>query len=160
MKTLLVVINFQLLLCLGYAQTTAENYQPQNYADSIALAKSMINNMDFDFLEGMRKNYRSQNEHQDPKITEDIMALLEKRYEFLSSRRLFNSDLFIPENIVVSNYDDSLQLIKTLIDDLGFSQVPKIAERYRYLNFTNPEMVNKEVLNYLEEKLKTVAHEN
>jgi len=160
MKTLLVVINFQLLLCLGFAQTTAENYQPQNYADSIALAKSMIQTLEFDFLEGLRASYRAQNVHQDSKITDDVMNLLDQRYQYLSARRLFNTDLFIPDNIIVTSYNDSLHLVKLLIEDLGFSQVPKIVERYRYLYFKQPELVNKEVLSYLEEKFKAVAHEN
>lgn len=159
-KTVFFLINFQFLVGLGFAQSNSVKQKPQNYEDTIALAKSMISSMEFSQLEFYFENYRAQNEFQAEHLTNDIMGMIEEKYFDLKSRMIFNLEIFIPENIHFDTYSDSLQYAKTYIDELGYSLLSRMLERYRFLKHTQPSLVNQEVLSYMEEKFNTLSNEN
>ena len=54
------------------------------------------------------------------------------------------------------NYSDSLQLAKSMVDQLSPSELTKQRERFIYLNRTLPSKIHKDVLVYIEEKYKNL----
>lgn len=54
------------------------------------------------------------------------------------------------------NYSDSLQLAKSMVDQLSPSELTKQRERFIYLNRTQPSKIHKDVLVYIEEKYKNL----
>jgi ABC-type transport system substrate-binding protein len=79
-----------------------------------------------------------------------------KKFVFVLGITLFSSYSFSQINSVPQNYQDSLNLAKSLIDQLGYTDLSKQRERFTYLNREQPSQINKEILIYIEEKYKKV----
>lgn len=64
-----------------------------------------------------------------------------------------NTVLFSQTTESPKNYDDSLKLAKSMIDQLSQEDLLKQRERFMYLNNKQPSKINKAVFLYIEEKL-------
>jgi hypothetical protein len=64
---------------------------------------------------------------------------------------------FSQENQLPQNYNDSLSLAKSMIDQLSPSEIMKQREKFIYLNRTQPSKINSDVLIYLDEKYKLLS---
>lgn len=162
MRKLLLLVGFYTLSTCGFTQTNSLGGEPKTYKDSLVLAKSMIDDLTFSSLQPILENYRQLNKLQPSKLNNDVLHLLENKYVSMTDRMMFHLELDFPiiNNEAFQSNADSLSYVKSLIDDLGFSKLEYVLERYRYLNHTQPLLVNKELLTYLEEKQKNLSNEN
>ncbi len=162
MRKLLLLVGFCAFAMCGIAQTISAVGEPKTYEDSLILAKSMIDDLTFSSLESILENYRHLNKVEPSKINHDVLNLLENKYKSMTDLMMFHLELDFPitENMNLQSHADSISYVKSLIDDIGFSKVPYVLERYRYLNQIKPALVNKELLNYLEEKQLNLFNEN
>lgn len=162
MKKIILFISIHLMTLNGITQTESTQFAPQNYNDSLKLAQSMINELDYSTLPPILEGYTALNGSDPSNINRDVLLMLQQRYEYITKNRLFNLDVIISDLKMkeLTSYSDSLYLVKSAIDDLGFSQIGTVLEKYRFLAHTQPAMVNKDVLVYLEEKNKSFSNEN
>jgi hypothetical protein len=75
-----------------------------------------------------------------------------KKFVFVCGMTLFSGYSFSQINSIPQNYEDSLNLAKSMIDQLGFTDLSKQRERFTFLNRTQPSRINQEILIYIEEK--------
>jgi len=75
-----------------------------------------------------------------------------KKFVFVCGITLLSSYSFSQINSIPQNYEDSLSLAKSMIDQLGFTDLSKQRERFTFLNRTQPSRINQEILIYIEEK--------
>ncbi len=162
MKKIVLFISIYFVSLIGFSQSEMNSNSPQNYQDTLSLAQSMINEVELSNLTNILQEYKVLNSIDPSEINSDVLKMLEQRYLYFTETFLFNLELRIEglQQMNLQSYSDSLNVVKAAIDDLGFSQIGRILEKYRFLSHTQPNSVNQEVLVYLEEKNKTLSNEN
>lgn len=162
MKKIILFISIHFVSLLGFSQSETNSNSPQNYQDTLSLAQSMINELELSKLKNILKEYKVLHSTDPSKINTDVLKMLEQRYLYFTENFLFNLELRIDglQQMNLQSYSDSLNVVKSAIDDLGFSQIGRVLETYRFLSHTQPNLVNQDVLIYLEEKNKTFSNEN